>query len=115
MLTDRQIVALELLKHTVGTSVEIIRMARNVGETKKIVNDTLTIADIFLQVSDPNATKHEEIAQKMQANNQRLQELVNKILLNRVDKIHLNESESVEIEEGVIAWIDGQPVYVVEG
>ena len=78
MLTDKQLIALSLLNTTVS-SANIMYMARNIEGTKKIIQDALAVADLFLEISNPELTTDEIISQ-FQANNQRLQQINDALL-----------------------------------
>lgn len=80
MLTDRQIIALCLVRNTIDGTHSIMHLARNVEGTKKVIKDALTVADLFLETSNPEQIPNGLISQ-FQANNQRLQE-INDILLD---------------------------------
>jgi hypothetical protein len=79
MLTDKQIIALSLLKSTVDSQMNILYLARNIEGTKKLIDDALAVADIFLEASIPEPIP-DEIISHIQANNQRLKQISDALL-----------------------------------
>lgn len=79
MLTDRQIIALNLLKGTVDSQMNIVYLARNIEGTKKLIKDALAVAELFLEASNPEPMPDEIISQ-LQANNQSLQHINDALL-----------------------------------
>jgi hypothetical protein len=79
MLTDKQMVALSLLNTTIS-SANIMYMAQNVEGTKKIINDALVVADLFLETSNSELIPDDELIRQFQENNQRLQQINDALL-----------------------------------
>lgn len=74
MLTDKQIIALSLLKGTVDSQMNILYLARNIEGTKKLIDDALAVADMFLEASIPKQMP-DDLIKQFQLNNQRLQQI----------------------------------------
>jgi hypothetical protein len=69
MLTDKQIIALSLLKNS-----DVISTAGNIVWAKTLINDALAVADMFLEASTPKQMP-DDLIKQFQLNNQRLQQI----------------------------------------
>ena len=74
MLTDKQVIALSLLKTTVNSASAIMYMARNVEGTRRVIRDALTVAELFLETSNTEPIPN-EIINQLEVNNQKLQDI----------------------------------------
>lgn len=74
MLTDRQTIALSLL----GGS-GIISLSGNKVWVKTLIDDALTVADMFLEASNPEPMPN-DLIKHFQLNNQRLQQINDALL-----------------------------------